>query len=297
MVLALDSSVQRVWRSPHALQFGVERPRLVLDPVDAVAERMIAALADGIPPGGLRLIALRAGGTADEADALLARLGPVLAPDDIGPPGAPPAVVLDGDGPTSARIVRLLHENGVGVRSGLEEDDPAVETADAAVIVAAYAVEPRRHHRWLRRDIPHLPVVFSDAGVTVGPFVRPGEGPCLGCVDLHRRDADAAWPAMAAQLYRLPRPGETELACGAVASAAAGAVLALLGDGAQPPAAVASRFDGLSARWEDRTWAPHPACGCLSLPAEPPSSSRSRSGSATPADRTDGRTGCHAAPS
>ena len=34
----------------------------------------------------------------------------------------------------------------------------------------------------------------------VGPLVIPGVTSCLECADLHRRDRDAAWPAVAAQL-------------------------------------------------------------------------------------------------
>lgn len=230
MVLALDPSVRRVWRDPHSLQFGVDRTRLVLQPVTAAEERMIAALADGVAPAGLRMIAARAHASPHEVDALLDRLRPVLAARM--PPAALPAVVIDGDGPTAARMRSLLGDAGVAAPAGLSWDDPAVETAGAAIIVGAYAIEPARYARWLRRDVPHLPVVFGDAGVTVGPLVEPGAGPCLRCLDLHRTDADPAWPAMAAQLFALRRPGETELVIGAVASVAVAAVVGRLRAGA-----------------------------------------------------------------
>ena len=303
MVLALDPAVQRVWRSPHALQFGVERALLVLDALEPVEERMIAALDGGATLGALQLIARCAGARPSVVEDLLARLGPVLAqdsavasPDAAAPASASaPVVVLDGDGPTAARILALLGAEGAEVCSALAADDPALDTADAAVIVAAYAVEPQRHLRWLRRDIPHLPVVFGDAGVTVGPFVRPGAGPCQRCVDLRRRDADPAWPAMATQLHTLPRPGETELVCGAVSSVAAGMVLAGLGGDGLPagvPAGSTARFDTATARWSERRWSPHPECGCLSLAAallmEQPDSSGSVGsvGSVGPPERT-----------
>ena len=54
------------------------------------------------------------------------------------------------------------------------------------------------------RDVPHLAVVFDDDGARVGPLVEPGAGPCLRCLDLGRRDADPAWPAIAAQLAGRP---------------------------------------------------------------------------------------------
>ncbi|MGH1523254.1 TOMM precursor leader peptide-binding protein [Leifsonia sp. L25] len=270
MVHQLDPTVPRVWRSPRALQFGVERPLLILDPVGVAEERMISALAAGATLGALRMIARGAGAGPAAVDVLLARLKPVLESSPDAEPGDAPVVVLDGTGPTAARILALLREAGVDVRSGLAADDPAVDLATAAVVVGAFAIAPHRHQRWLRRDIPHLAVVFGDGGVTVGPFVRPGEGACLRCVDLHRRDADPAWPALAAQLHTRPLPGETELICGAAASAAAGAVVALL-RGAPERSDAASRYDAATARWSERRWEPHPECGCLSPLAAPPS--------------------------
>lgn len=270
------SAHPRVWRTPHALQFGVERPVLVLEDVGLAEERMLAALASGAGRSTLRRIARTAGAGDDAVDALLGRIGPVLLREQRSAPTS--LVVLDGAGRTAARIVSLLGEAGLDVRAGLADDDAALDAAGVAVIVAAYAVAPARHRRWLRRDIPHLPVVFGDAGVTVGPFVTPGAGPCLRCGDLARRDADPAWPVLAAQLHLRPIPGETELVRDAVASAATTAVLArLAGDG--PPPDVAMRFDPRSLRWSRHVVAAHPECGCLSLAAQGPF----RPGTGTPA--------------
>jgi bacteriocin biosynthesis cyclodehydratase domain-containing protein len=299
MVYQLDPTIPRVWRSPRALQFGVERPRLLLEPVGAADERMIAALSTGATLGALRIIARGARAEAGAVDALLARLEPVLLPrpDADGLRQATPVVILDGAGPTAARILLLLREAGVDVRGGPASDDPAVERATAAVVVGAFAIAPHRHQRWLRRDIPHLAVVFGDGGVTVGPFVRPGEGACLRCVDLHRRDADPAWPALATQLHTRALPGETELVCGAASSAAAGAVLALLG-GAPGRSDSAARYDTVSARWSEQRWEPHPECGCLSpLAARPDASAPAPPGTATPDGTPAAPAGCRAAPS
>ncbi len=312
MVYQLDPAVPRVWRSPHALQFGVERPRLILDPLDAAGERMVSALAGGVAIGALRLIARSAGADPAAADALVARLEPVLAreTDDAHAPARDAIVVLDGTGPTAARILGLLREAGVDARSGLHADDPAVDDAAVAIVVGSYAVAPHRHQRWLRRDIPHLAVVFGDAGATVGPLVLPGETACLRCLDLHRRDQDPAWPALAAQLHTRPAPGESEMVCGAVASAAATVVLAVLdgrtrpGDSAtEPPCgtATASRYDAGTARWSDFGWEPHPECGCLTpltLPtASPRAALRARRGTATADATPDDQAGCRASPS
>jgi bacteriocin biosynthesis cyclodehydratase domain-containing protein len=297
MVHQLDPSIPRVWRSPRALQFGVDVPRLVLEPVGVAEERMISALSAGATLGALRMIARSSGAGPAAVDALLARLTPVLETQPH--PRDAPVVILDGAGSTAARILALLREAGVDVRSGLAADDPALDLAAAAVVVGAFAIAPHRHQRWLRRDVPHLALVFGDGGVTVGPFVRPGAGACLRCVDLHKRDADPAWPALAAQLHTRPLPGETELVCGAAASAAAGAVLALLGD-APARSGAAARYDTGTGRWSELAWEPHPECGCLSPLARPPARrapAPARRGTATPAARPAGPAGFRAAPS
>ena len=78
------------------------------------------------------------------------------------------------------------------------------------MLVAHHVVRPARYGYWLRRDVPHLAVVFGDTTLTVGPFVQPGaEAPCLCCLDLARQDADPAWQAIATQLaYRPPSSEE-----------------------------------------------------------------------------------------
>lgn len=299
MVLALDSRIQHVWRTPDSLQFGVERPLLVLERVSGAEERMLAALGGGVSTEGLRIVARRAGAPPSAVTELLEQLTPVLAPARA-ERTEPPLVVLDGSGPTAAALERMLAEAGVDVRSGLSWSDPVVAQADAAVIVAAYAIEPQRHARWLRRDVPHLAVVFGDAGVSVGPFVRPGEGACLRCVDLHRTDADPAWPAMATQLHTRTAPGETATSSAAAAARGAAIVLAgIAGPGAsaaaevrvgtlearpglpevrpgvpearpglpEVPPGVSWRLEAGAIEWVSRAWEPHPECGCLGLPA------------------------------
>jgi bacteriocin biosynthesis cyclodehydratase domain-containing protein len=266
MVLLLDPALPRVWRTPDSVQFGVDRPALVLDGVTAAEERMLSALAGGVTPRGLEMIARRSRASPAEVAALLEKVAPLLVASPARDP-APALVVLDGAGPTAATVQRLLGDAGVEVLAGLSWADPAVERADAAVLVASYAVEPQRHARWLRRDIPHLSVVYSDGGVTVGPLVSPGAGPCLRCVDLHRTDADPAWPALATQLHTLPPPGETAVAA---AAAAARASAELLGRATARPRALTGRSGFLprgAAEWVSRAWEPHPDCGCLGPPA------------------------------
>lgn len=271
MVYALDPRIHRVWRSPRTLQFGVEKPVLTLHELSNADERMLVALDAGVTLSGLQMVARRARADAGAAARLLARLGPVLSTprDERGDAAERPLVILDGAGPTAARLVEVLRAADVEVRSGLPWTDPAVDTARAAVIVGSFAIEPERHRRWLRRDVPHLAVVFGDEGVHIGPFAAPGLGPCLGCVDRWRVAADPDWPAMASQLYTRDARRETPLVSSAAASAAAYAVLDRLGGGSALGASSATIDYATGARSEEH-WRPHPECGCLGMPTAQP---------------------------
>ena len=279
MVYVLDPGLPRVWRTPDSIQFGVEAPVLVLDGVSPAEERMLAALTTGVTAEGLRVVAARGRAQPGEAEALLERVRAVLVPPARRAPVPVQAMrmLIDGGGETAAVLERMLTAVGVEVGTGAQKppwsDRPAGAvdamdaSVDAVVIVASYAVEPHRHARWLRRDVAHLPIVYGDAGVTVGPLVRPGRGPCLRCIDLHRTDADPAWPAMATQLHTRDPIGETAVTAAASAARAAGMLLAELGG------AESGGEDGRSARlatgsveWVSRAWEPHPECGCLGLP-------------------------------
>ncbi|KRC50654.1 hypothetical protein ASE16_06500 [Leifsonia sp. Root227] len=270
MVYALDPRIHRVWRSPSSLQFGVDRAILTLDDLSNADERMLVALEAGVTMSGLQMVARRARADAGAPARLLERLAPVLAvprgaEQESERAGGRPVAVVDGAGHTAARLIEVLDAGGVDVRSGLSWTDPAVDTAAVAVVVGSFAIEPERHRRWLRRDVPHLAVVFGDERVRVGPLVDPGAGPCLGCVDLHRTDADPAWPAMAAQLHTRDARRETPLIGSAAAGVAGFAVLDRLGGGRSlsGSSVTVDYADGARA---ERSWEPHPACGCLTLP-------------------------------
>jgi bacteriocin biosynthesis cyclodehydratase domain-containing protein len=128
----------------------------------------------------------------------------------------------------------------------------------------------------LSTDTPHLSVLTREGGVVVGPLVVPGQGPCLRCLDLHRRDRDPQWPSLVVQLLAgrpgnggldgLPGAARSDPIDTATTTLAAGlAALQVLSqlDG-ERPAAVGCTLeieppDGLVAR---RPWPVHPHCGC-----------------------------------
>jgi bacteriocin biosynthesis cyclodehydratase domain-containing protein len=254
MVLKLDPRYPLVWRSPSSLQLGVDPAIVTLHDVSETTERLIAALVAGVGLPGLTMLAR---GRLAERDELLRLVEPVLLPE-TSTEAARPIVAMTGGGRTAEAIAMALHGDGLHVVSAGTHDRPHL-----AIAVAHYVVPPEMHHHWLRRDVPHLPVVITDSATVVGPLVRPGEGPCLHCLELHHRDADAAWPAIASQL--LGRSSLAESAAGA-SEAAAIVTRIVLGWATGADVGRASiRLDADTGERTERTWTAHPECGCLGV--------------------------------
>lgn len=109
--------------------------------------------------------------------------------------------------------------------------------------------------------VPHLLVRVREGIGWVGPLVLPGRTGCLRCLDLHRADRDACWPALAAQLAGRPQPAD--LACAQATSALAVAqVLGILHDRSSLLWNAAVLIDPCSARIWRREWSAHPGCAC-----------------------------------
>ena len=258
MILRLDPRLPLVWRTPSSIQLGIDPVAVVLDDVTERDERMLAALAVGVSDSGLAMIA---GGHLDELDALLTALGPALATAPTGPTSA--TVAVHGSEALVSAIASTLAHSGIDVVTGPDASALAEQSPDLAIVAAHHVLSPDLHTLWLRRDVPHLPVVVGDSAVVVGPVIEPGTGPCLVCLELHRRDRDDAWPAIATQLLGRRSRAETPLLVMEGAAAACRAALERLGSGAG--AAASLRIDALSGRREVRALQPHPECGCRGI--------------------------------
>ncbi|MFT4029700.1 MAG: hypothetical protein QM675_07485 [Protaetiibacter sp.] len=256
MMLRLDPGIPLVWRDPQTLQLGVDPVVAVVPEVSQGVARLVADLASGVPEAGFRMLAGTRGIRAVRTERLLAALRPALLPDPPPPPAPERCVLVLGAGPLAGAIARLLDE------LGLRTPDP--NAPELVVLVADRVVPPADHRHWLRHDVPHLPVVTGETAVTLGPFVVPGASACLHCAALHERDADPAWPVIAAQLGALPAPVTPPLrAATAVLQAARMVAAALLGE-AEPGRAL--RIAGDGELLSERTIAPHPECRCAAPP-------------------------------
>jgi hypothetical protein len=137
--------------------------------------------------------------------------------------------------------------------------------ADVVVLARPWAASDPLVAGLQRDGVTHLVAAVRGETGVVGPLVVPGRTSCLRCADLHRRDADPRWPALAAQLTATdPPPSGATTTCLLTALTAAVQVLAYL-DGAGAPVTLGA---ALELRPPDpaprlRRWPPHPSCGCL----------------------------------
>lgn len=199
-------------------------------------------------------------------------------------------VVISGEGDLPCALADLLRVGGIGRVSvganavnvldlelrahpgerpacpiGSASELPA--PPDLVVLAAVGAIRPDAGEPWLRRGVPHLPLVVQGHRVQVGPLVTEGSGPCLSCMDLHRCDRDAAWPAVMSQLAPgwpiLPgTPVSLESTLTAMAIGAAAMIVHTRLDGQPTPGDLSLE---LSLPWPTiltRRWFRHPLCKC-----------------------------------
>ncbi len=231
MAPRIDPALPLVWRTPTDVQLGATTARVVLRDAGDLEIGLIAALRHGASVETLRTIGAGLGGAVVDVERVLAALEPAFEPtSEVAEPGRRRARVPNRRalGRARARLgcrgsswstptacspsVCIADLTALGyhatappsVDGGRLHDEDAADDAALAIVAATWAIPPSRHLPWLRRDVPHLAVVFDDTGARVGPLVEPGDGPCLRCLDLGRRDADPAWPVIAAQLAGRP---------------------------------------------------------------------------------------------
>ena len=256
LVAALDDHHLLVGRTTdRACLSLVDEPRRHLLSQDALA----VAAAYGLPGDGYHQVAARATQhvvITGEGE-LPCALGDLLRAGGIGQVGVGPNAVNMLD-------LELRDHRAPGSHARVE---PSSSQPDLVVLAAMAAIPPDAGEPWFRLGIPHLPVVVQGHRVQVGPLVTRRRGPCLSCLDLHRRDRDAAWPALLSQLVPrgplLPQPPVSlESSLTAMTAGAAAMIVHTCLDGQPAPVGLSLE---LSLPWpttQMRRWFPHPLCGC-----------------------------------
>lgn len=201
-MLRIDPAHPPLWRSANSLQFGVDAVAVVPDP-SPWQQRLIRELERGMPESAAVPFAVAAGATSRAAEAFLVLLDPAL---DRGGMPAPTAVLqAAGEVPEAQldAVRQALRAAGCVVEPARVFDPPGGAEASGTevfVIVAHGVVPPGFAAALMAADRPHLPIVLTPGAADVGPLITPGESACLACLAAERRDADPAWPALAAQL-------------------------------------------------------------------------------------------------
>ncbi|MQA25688.1 MAG: hypothetical protein GEU94_09475 [Micromonosporaceae bacterium] len=208
--------------------------------------RMVAPIAALLGSAGVGRIEIDVRGVVTRADLALGG----LLPEDVGRPRAIAA---------ADAVRRVAPEVDVASLRGAEPDLAVLVGTPRPAPLTALA------HAYRRR--PHLTVWLRDGVAVIGPLVRPGETPCLQCLDLHRRSRDALWPAIAAQLGTYPDHTEPAEAGVVGAGSTLAAMHALCHvDGGQPDSIGGTIEVSAEPRVRRRSWAPHPQCGCIGGP-------------------------------
>lgn len=271
MTLALDPCLPVLLRPDGCVQLGWSPRRAVLlRPPDGLSVSALLSVLRSLPMETSAAIelALRLG--LQDSAALesmlveLSRLG--VLQENSSESQRALSIRVHGDGPLSVLLADGLRCSGARV-SVTSHGNAAVSGADLVVLADALATDPRLLRELHTARTPHLPVRVRDGTGFVGPLVIPGVTSCLSCVDRHRTDRDAAWPALSAQLREVigcaDRP--TVLATAALALSQLQRVIAgVRGVAGAAPSALNTSWeidvadDSLTAR----RWPRHPLCGC-----------------------------------
>ncbi|WP_081866307.1 ThiF family adenylyltransferase [Blastococcus sp. URHD0036] len=226
------------------------------------ARRQATVVVEGATRVGVPLAAVLAGSGVGRVS--VRDRGQVLAAD---------AVVGGLSADDEGRPRALAAADAVRRASPLADVRPLPEgvAPDLVVLARPWSAADPLAAGWQRAGTAHLVAAVRGETGIVGPLVVPGRTSCLGCADLHRRDADPTWPALAAQLTAGEAvPSGSTVVCLLTAVTAAQQVLAYL-DGSGAPTTLEATVELtwpalLPAR---RPWPVHPECGCLDAPGPP----------------------------
>ncbi len=241
-------------------------------------EVLEAAHGAGLTATDLRLLLDRlvAAGIAHHGSAELARQVRVRV-HGSGPLADAITTMLHGCWARALRSVRRPQLVDAGNHDPLVRQDRMSAWAADLVVLTDYLT----HDPWLvstlmRHRVPHLMVRLRDGVGVIGPMVLPGLSSCLHCADHHRRDRDADWPVVSAQLLGLSGWASPATIAGTVAitqaqieqvAAVARSRRPSPGPWTQhPPSTLDATMEyrASPSSLMVRHWTPHPLCGCAS---------------------------------
>lgn len=185
---ATNDRVRAYRLGPTSVLFGLgsARPQQIDDLPEQVVDDVVR-LEPQTPEQWAAVVRRRTG------SAQSARLVERAARTTLTPPARRLVVRVLGDGPVTEAIRDAART--IGLQCGGPETD---DLPDVVVCVGAPGACLRHHDsRW------HLLVELGADQVVVGPFLREGQAPCVGCLHLRRRDLVPQWPRLVTQVQGL----------------------------------------------------------------------------------------------
>lgn len=274
----LNPSMPVLLRPDDTVQVGWDpRRAVVVHPPAGLTAGTLAALLRQLHNASTKdELAARAAGLGAPATAvgeLLGALGRagVLNTDRVAARSV--TIRIHGRGPLSELLAGALKCSGTRITtSSRPHAVVTTDRPDLVVLTDALVADPRVVRDLHTAAVPHLPVRVRDGTGLVGPLVIPGVTSCLACADRHRRDRDAAWPAVAAQLRHTIGSADraTLMGTAALALNQVDRVVGALRAGTDPLGApeppmtldTTLEFDVGSGSVLARRWSRHPGCPC-----------------------------------
>ena len=160
-------------------------------------------------------------------------------------------------------ISRAKAANEILMATGVQQHSRisgSMQNLDLAILIANDAVSPQSYQIWMRREVPHISIVFDEGGVQLSPIIIPGITRCLACMELAKMDENPDWVAIAPQLLALDRSLEDSAVVLFAASLAVNQALTLIDSGAANLLPTAYRLErsGQVSRFEVKSR----ECGC-----------------------------------
>ena len=243
----IDPALPLLWREPGVLQVGVDpRRALAVSGVSPDFPAVLRGSARACDAADAQALALL------DAAGLIDRQSPPQRWDDTW------AQVV-GDGPAASAVVAGLRDAGLGHVSTGGEPNPA--GPDLVVVVPSRGRGMEHETALVASTVAHLWAYVRDGRAVVGPLVVPGATSCQRCHDLHRADADPAWPALAlAWEQQTPRP-VSAATVSVLAATTTRQCLAWL-RGARPACVGSTLEEQPDGQMLRVSWSVHPGCGC-----------------------------------
>lgn len=256
MLLRINPALSLVWRTTESVQIGIPSAIAIVDSAENLELDTIELLRRGVRQQQLEKFrrSRREPDAKARIDTVLAALAPaLLSPYELNPQPLPP-VHVSGESRIRGPIEDALRVIGVALAPENE--------AEVIILAAHFVVAPARYRSLLASDQPHLPVVFSDNDVQVGPLVIPGKTACLYCVERQRLDDDSAWGYVVPQLQRR----RASAAQGVLIAAAATEITWAL-TASHSVVSQGQRIQLISRHGQRQTLSAkvHPMCACQSL--------------------------------